>query len=54
MAVAFVVSLFHVVAEFRGNAGIEWQDLEMTPIAAFMSACMSAYVSLGVALVCGI
>lgn len=55
IAVAFVVSLlFYVVADFRGSAPLEWQDLAMAPIAAFVSACMSAYVSLGIALVCGI
>lgn len=55
IAVAFIVSLlFYVIAEFRGNAAIDWQNLAMAGVAAFVSACMSAYVSLGIALVVGI
>ena len=55
IAVAFVVSLlFSVVAEFRSNAPAQWQDMAMVPIFALMVAAVSAYVSLGIALVCGI
>jgi hypothetical protein len=55
IVVAFVVSfLFYLIAEFSSNVPIRWQDLAIVPIAALMSACMSAYVSLGIALICGI
>jgi hypothetical protein len=55
IAVAFVVTLlFSVVAEFRSNAPVQWQDLAMVPVVALMAAAVSAYVSLGIALVCGI
>ena len=53
--VAFVVSfLFYLIAELSSNVPVRWQDLAIVPIAALMSACMAAYVSLGIALVCGI
>jgi hypothetical protein len=55
IAVAFVVSLlFSVVAEFRSNAPVQWQDMAMAPIFALMAAAVSAYVSLAIALVFGI
>jgi hypothetical protein len=55
IAVAFVVSLlFSVVAEFRSNAPVQWQDMAMVPIFALMAAAVSAYVSLAIALVFGI
>jgi|SRR5450631_2734609 len=55
IVVAFVVSfLFYLTAEFSSNTRIEWRDLAIVPIAALICACMSAYVSLGIALVCGI
>jgi hypothetical protein len=55
IAVAFVVSsLFSLVAGFRGNSPVQWQDMAMAPIFALMAAAVSAYVSLGIALVGGI
>lgn len=55
IAVAFVVTLlFSLAAEFRSNAPVQWQDVAMVPIVALMGAVVSAYVSLGIALVCGI
>jgi hypothetical protein len=55
IAVAFVVSLlFSLVAGFRSNSPVQWQDMAMAPIFALMAAAVSAYVSLGIALVGGI
>lgn len=55
IAVAFIVSLlFYAVAEFRGNAPVEWQDIAMVPVFALVAAAVSANVSLGIALVWGI
>lgn len=55
IAVAFVVSLlFSLVAGLRSNSPVQWQDMAMAPIFALMAAAVSAYVSLGIALVCGI
>jgi len=55
IASAFVVSLlFSLVAGFRGNSPVQWQDLAMAPIFATMAAAVSAYVSFGIALVFGI
>jgi len=55
IAVAFVVSLlFSLVAGFRSNSPVQWQDVAMAPIFAFMAAAVSAYVSLGIALIFGI
>jgi hypothetical protein len=55
IAVAFVVTLlFSVVAEFRSNVPVQWQDMAMAPVVALVAAAVSAYVSLGIALVCGV
>ena len=55
IAVAFVVSLlFSLVAGFRNNSPVQWQDMAMAPVFALMAAAVSAYVSFGIALVCGI
>jgi hypothetical protein len=55
IAVAFVVSLlFSLVAGFRGNSPVQWQDMAMAPIFALMAAAVSAYVSFGIALFGGI
>jgi hypothetical protein len=55
IVVAFVVSfLFYLTAEFGSNTLVEWRNPAIVPIAALISACISAYVSLGIALVCGI
>jgi hypothetical protein len=55
IAVAFVVSLlFSLVAGFRGNSPVQWQYMAMAPIFALMAAAVSAYVSFGIVLVCGI
>jgi hypothetical protein len=55
IAIAFVVSLlFSLVAGFRSNSPVQWQDLAMAPIFAMMAAAVSAYESLGIALVFGI
>lgn len=55
IVVAFVVSLlFSLVVGFRSNSPVQWQDMAMAPIFALTAAAVSAYVSLGVALVCGI
>src|SRR5579864_5034029 len=55
LAVALVVSLmFSVVAAFRGKAPVEWQDMAVIPIFALVATAVSGYVSLGIALICGI
>jgi len=55
IAVAFVVSLLlSLVAGFRSNSSVHWQDMAMAPIFALIAAAVSAYVSLGIALVCGV
>jgi hypothetical protein len=46
--------LFSLVAGFRSNSPVQWQDMAMAPIFALMAAAVSAYVSLGIALVGGI
>ena len=55
IVVAFVVSfLFYLMAELSGSTHIEWRNLALVPVAAVASACISAYISLGIALVCGV
>lgn len=54
IVVAFIVSLlFSLVVGIRSNSPVQWQDMAMAPIFALTAAAGSAYVSLGVALVCG-